>query len=219
MRVVEFLSYRARLKRMHGKGMRKRIDEVLEQCGLEDDRRTIIGQLSKGYKQRVGLADSLVHEPELLILDEPTIGLDPNQIRLIRNLIKSLSERHTVLLSSHILSEIEMICERVLILDRGGIVASDSTDKLLGLMKGNPHITVELKADKVGAAEKLEKVSGVIKVSCESEGDWNSFVCECDKGSDVREAIFKVVKDNQWPMRELSMEKQNLEDVFVEMTT
>ncbi len=219
MRVVEYLSYRARLKRMHGKHMRMRIDAVLSQCGLEDVRRTIIGHLSKGYKQRVGLADSLVHEPELLILDEPTIGLDPNQIRLIRNLIKSLSEKHTVLLSSHILSEIEMICERVMILDRGGIVTSDSTDKLLGLMKGNPHITVEIKADKDKAIDELQKIAGVIKVACESEGTWSRFVCECDKGSDVREDIFRAVKENQWSMCELSMEKQNLEDVFVEMTT
>ena len=126
MRVDEYLNYRARLKGVPPKKRRKRVDEVKGLCGLKDVGRRIIGQLSKGFRQRVGLAESMVHDPDLLILDEPTIGLDPNQIRQVRELIKGLAPRHTILISTHILPEVEMTCQRVLIIHRGRIVASDT---------------------------------------------------------------------------------------------
>src|SRR5262249_14647218 len=130
MRVREYLKFRARLKGLGRVRSRERVSTVIEQCSLGDVQKRIIGQLSKGYKQRVGLADALVHEPELIILDEPTIGLDPNQIRAVRQLIKGLAGKHTLLLSTHILPEVEMTCSRVLILHRGEIMAADTTENL-----------------------------------------------------------------------------------------
>src|SRR5271154_819474 len=128
MRVREYLKFRARLKGLGRARSRERVDAVISQCGLENVSKRIIGHLSKGYKQRVGLADALVHEPELIILDEPTIGLDPNQIRSVRQLIKDLGRRHTVLVSSHILSEIELTCNRVVIMKNGRILAADTQE-------------------------------------------------------------------------------------------
>src|SRR5436853_859647 len=128
MRVREYLKFRARLKGLARKRCRQRVDVVMEQCGLSEVSRRIIGQLSKGYRQRVGLADALVHEPELIILDEPTIGLDPNQIRSVRQLIKDLGRNHTILISTHILPEVEMTCSRVLIMRAGKIIAADTPE-------------------------------------------------------------------------------------------
>ena len=136
MRVREYLKFRARLKGLNWRRSRERVGTVMEQCGLTEVSRRIIGQLSKGYKQRVGLADALVHEPELIILDEPTIGLDPHQIRAVRQLIKSLVQRHTVLISTHILPEAEMTCNRMLIMYDGKILAADTPDNLQRLMAG-----------------------------------------------------------------------------------
>ena len=135
MRVKEYLRFRARLRGLSGKDERVRVREIIELCGLSDVSRFVIGRLSKGYRQRVGLADSLLHKPDLLLLDEPTIGLDPNQIRHFRSLIKDLGRKQTILLSTHILSEVEMVCDRVLILNKGAIVASDTPESLMGLLK------------------------------------------------------------------------------------
>jgi ABC-2 type transport system ATP-binding protein len=219
MRVSEYLRYRAVLKGLGGAKLRKRIDEVTEICGVGDVRNWVIGRLSKGYRQRLGLADSLVHDPELLILDEPTIGLDPNQIRNIRNLIKSFAGRHTVLLSSHILPEVEMVCERVLIMNRGRIVASDTSGNLPGFMKGAPRVVAEIMASPDKVTPQVEKINGVIKVASEAAGEWTRYTCDCQKGSDIRAEVFKVVSANGWLMRELVSEKRNLEDVFDAVTT
>src|SRR6266436_1235520 len=146
MRVREYLKFRARLKGLNRKRSRQRVDVVTEQCGLKDVSRRIIGQLSKGYRQRVGLADALVHEPELIILDEPTIGLDPNQIRSVRQLIKSLANKHTVLISTHILPKAEMTCNRMLILYEGQILAADTPDNLQRLMSSNSQVLAEIAA-------------------------------------------------------------------------
>src|SRR6185295_10310038 len=137
LRVREYLKFRARLKGLSRKRSRERVDVVSEQCGLTEVSRKIIGHLSKGYRQRVGLADALAHEPELIILDEPTIGLDPNQIRSVRQLIKDLGRTHTVLISTHILSEVEIMCNRVLILHQGKIRAADTQENLQKLMSGS----------------------------------------------------------------------------------
>src|SRR6185312_15310617 len=140
MRVREYLKFRARLKGLGIKRSRERVDTVMEQCSLTDVSKRIIGQLSKGYRQRVGLADALVHEPDLIILDEPTIGLDPHQIRSVRQLIKSLKDSHTVLISTHILPEAEMTCNRMLIMFDGRILAADTPENLQGVMSGNGQI-------------------------------------------------------------------------------
>src|SRR5882672_3705542 len=146
MRVKEYLKFRASLKGLRRAHARERVDTVMEQCGLTDVRRRIIGHLSKGYQQRVGLADALVHEPPLIILDEPTSGLDPNQIRSVRQLIKSLAGQHTVLISTHILHEVDMTCSRVLILDEGRLRAHDTPDNLRQLMSEGGQIIAEIAA-------------------------------------------------------------------------
>lgn len=218
MRVIEYLRYRARLKGLGGAALRDRIDDVISSCDLASAASNVIGRLSKGYKKRVGLADSLVHEPDLLMLDEPTIGLDPNQLRNIRALIKSLADRHTVLLSTHMLSEVEMICERVLIINNGRVVASDRPENLVGLMRGNSRVITEIKGDCSEIVGKLESLPGVRRVSSKVESGWNRITCECEKGVEVRPEIFKIASRNGWELRELTEEKWNLEDVFVSMT-
>lgn len=218
MRVIEYLRHRARLKGLRKKKLRMRVDEVISNCGLVEVRRSIIGRLSKGYRKRLGLAESLVHEAELLILDEPTIGLDPNQVRHIRSLIRSFAQRHTVLLSSHILREVEMICERVLIINKGRIVASDTPDNLIGLMKGNPEVMVEVLGPRHEILDRLEAIPGVSNVSWEDAGEWNRFTCQCEKGGDIRAELFRAVSANNWTLRELKVKKRNLEDVFIELT-
>src|ERR1043166_2364747 len=145
MRVREYLKFRARLKGLSRRRSRERVDIVTEQCGLTDVTRRIIGHLSKGYRQRVGLADALVHEPELIILDEPTIGLDPNQIRSVRQLIKNLAGNHTVLISTHILPEVEMTCNRMVIMYEGKILASGTAEDLQRLIRSEEH-TSELQS-------------------------------------------------------------------------
>src|SRR5271157_6107348 len=146
MRVREYLKFRARLKGLGRSRTRERVDAVIAQCGLAEVNRRVIGQLSKGYKQRVGLADALVHDPELIILDEPTIGLDPHQIRSVRALIKSLGGKHTVLISTHILPEVEMMCGRVLIMFGGRVLASDTPENLQRRMAGGSQIIAEIAA-------------------------------------------------------------------------
>jgi len=153
MRVQEYLEYRAALKGVRGRRNRQRVNAVKELCSLRDVERKLIGTLSKGYRQRVGLADALLHDPDLLILDEPTIGLDPNQIRQVRQLIKDLGKRHTILLSTHILSEVEMTCSRVLIINKGRIAASDTPEALAGRVRTAGGIRAEIRA----GASDLEK--------------------------------------------------------------
>ena len=218
MRVSEYLRFRGALKGLRRAKLRERVKAVLEQCELTEQRRIVIGRLSKGFRQRVGLADCLLHEPECLILDEPTIGLDPNQIRHIRELIRGLARRHTVLISTHILTEVEMLCQRVLIMNEGRIVASDTPDALVGLMKGNEKVVVEVCGSRRAVLDAFEAIPGVESVVCEPLGEWSRLMCQCAKGADVRDGIFKAVCANDWQLRELSIERRNLEDVFVAIT-
>ena len=158
MRVREYLRFRARLKGISGgKTVRTRVGEVMELCGLTDVRRKLIANLSKGYRQRVGLADALVHKPDLLILDEPTNGLDPNQIRQVRTLVRDLGQHHTILLSTHILSEVEMTCDRVLILDKGKLKASGKPVELASKLRTAGRVTLEVRTEDPAAAAVLLK--------------------------------------------------------------
>src|ERR1700728_4882675 len=161
MRVGEYLRYRANLKGVAGRKVRQAVGDALEMCSLRDVERKIIGALSKGYRQRVGLADALVHDPDLLILDEPTIGLDPNQIRQVRELIKNLGKRHTILLSTHILPEVEMTCSRVIIINKGRIEASDTPQNLLAQLRASGGIQLEAKTGADNGVEQLSKIPGV----------------------------------------------------------
>lgn len=220
MRVEEYLNYRGQLKGLFGRRLRMRLEDVLEQCALGEARRTVLGVLSRGYRQRVGLADSLLSEPELLILDEPTLGLDPRQIRQMRDLIRGLSDRHTVLLSSHILPEVEAVCRRVLIMNRGRIVASDTPAALAARMASGQKVVAEIAGPCAAVAKALETVTGITRVTWDeqSAGEWGRFQCDCMPGTDIRSALFDLVTRHAWTLRELSVERKNLEDVFVAIT-
>ena len=218
MRVEEFLEYRGRLKRVARKDITERVGLVLDQCGLSDVRKKIIGTLSKGFRQRVGLADALIHNPPLLILDEPTAGLDPHQIRSFRELIKDLGRDRTILLSTHILSEVEMVCRRAIIINRGKIEASDTLANLAKRVQSGA-LQIEVKADPAGAREKLAKLSevgGVVELN--RVGEWVSFEVTALPGKDIRGEVDSLIKREQWPLRDFRREKARLEDVFVELT-
>ena len=219
MRVREYLKFRAQIKGLKGSECRQRLAHVIESCGLTPVRSKMIKTLSKGYRQRVGLADALVHNPELLILDEPTNGLDPNQIRHIRGLIRRLAESHTVLISTHILHEVEMICDRVIIIDGGHIKATDTPANLTQQMRAAGRIQVEIKGEAGPIAKALGNLNHVKKVSWEAQEDrWNDFTVWVDSGTDVREPIAQLAAKSHWPMRHLFRHVATLEDVFVELT-
>jgi ABC-2 type transport system ATP-binding protein len=218
MRVTEYLDYRAALKDVPRGKLMERVGDVKELCGLKDVERKLIGTLSKGYRQRVGLADALLAEPDLLILDEPTIGLDPNQIRQVRELIKNLGKQHTILLSTHILPEVEMTCSRVIIVHKGRIEACDTPENLLGQIRQAGGVVVEAKVGSDNGIDELKKISGVRDVQSESDGDWKTFSLRVESGTDVREEIFRLATTRRWALRELTQKRATLEDVFVEIT-
>jgi ABC-2 type transport system ATP-binding protein len=219
MRVREYLKFRARLKGLNWRRSRERVGTVMEQCGLTEVGRRIIGQLSKGYKQRVGLADALVHEPELIILDEPTIGLDPHQIRAVRQLIKSLAQKHTVLISTHILPEAEMTCNRMLIMYDGKILAADTPDNLQRLMAGSSQIIAEIAAPADELREAWSQMPGVEQFDVSSsEGEFQRCALTPHDGYDLRPAIFALAQERGWVVRELTRSRHSLEDIYVQVT-
>jgi ABC-2 type transport system ATP-binding protein len=218
MRVNEYLRYRGALKALSGKRLKNRIGTIKELCGLREVGRKKIAGLSKGFRQRVGLAEAMIHEPDLLILDEPTIGLDPNQIRQVRELIKSLGERHTILLSTHILSEVEATCSRVIIINQGRIEASDTPENLVNQLRTSGLLRLEIKCGMEDPVSHLSAVPGVREVRAVSDGEWRSFEIRVEANSDPREQIFQLAVGRQWVIRELSKERATLEDAFVELT-
>jgi ABC-2 type transport system ATP-binding protein len=218
MRVNEYLRYRGALKGLSGGRLKNRLGIIKELCGLPEVGRKKISGLSKGFRQRVGLAEAMIHEPDLLILDEPTIGLDPNQIRQVRELIKSLGERHTILLSTHILSEVEATCSRVIIINRGRIEASDTPDNLVNQLRTSGLLRLEVKCGSEDPVSYLSEVSGVREVRVVSNGEWRSFEIRTEANSDPREQIFRLAVGRKWVIRELSKERATLEDAFVELT-
>ena len=218
MRVTEYLNYRAALKSVPHRRISERVGDVKELCGLKDVEKKMIGALSKGYRQRVGLADALVHEPDLLILDEPTSGLDPNQIRQVRDLIKNLGKQHTILLSTHILPEVEMTCSRVIIIHKGRIEACDTPENLLSQIRTAGGVRLEAKVGTDNGVEELKKIAGVRDVTTSNDGDWKNFSLRVESGADVREEIFRLASQRSWSVRELSQQRATLEDVFVEIT-
>jgi ABC-2 type transport system ATP-binding protein len=219
LRVREYLKFRARLKGLGRGRARERVDAVITQCGLEDVSKRIIGHLSKGYKQRVGLADALVHEPDLIILDEPTIGLDPSQIRSVRQLIKDLGRRHTVVISSHILPEVEMTCNRVLIMREGRILADDTPENLQKAHGQNGHLIAEIAAPLEELRTCWEQMPELAHYTLSAgEGVYHRCALTPSGSADLRPMIFALVVERGWKMRELSRVRHSLEEVYIRLT-
>ena len=224
MNVVDYLEYSARLHALKGSALQHRLKEMIHMCGLEEVRHKDIGELSKGYRQRVGLAQAMIHDPEVLILDEPTSGLDPNQIVEIRNLIKQLGRAKTVVLSTHILSEVQATCDRVLIINEGRIVADGSPEQLQHEFQGAESLTLELKTnaiDPVGQiSPRLRSMASVTGVELLStKNSLSKFALHVEKGADVREALFHLAVSEGWTVLEMHRKTTSLEEVFHKLTT
>ncbi|GAT32768.1 ABC-2 type transport system ATP-binding protein [Terrimicrobium sacchariphilum] len=217
MRVDEYLRFRAALKGVPGRRIKERLADVCELCSLNDVSRKLIGALSKGYRQRVGLADAMIHEPELLILDEPTIGLDPNQIRQVRDLIRNLRRHHTILLSTHILSEVEMTCTRVIIINKGRIEVSDTPENLRSRLTQEGEILFEVNApDPAAATAKIKTLPHVKSLNSHRTQDWTRYLIQADE--DLREDLHNLAVRENWRVRELTRRVATLEQIFAEIT-
>lgn len=219
MRVREYLKFRARIKGLGIRQSRDRVDTVMQQFGLTDVSRRIIGHLSKGYRQRVGLADSLVHEPDLIILDEPTIGLDPRQIRAVRELIKGLARKHTVLISTHILPEAEMMCNRVLIMLDGRVRAADTPDNLQKMLAGQSQVIAEIAAPLAELETCWAHLAEVEHHDISPvDGEYHRCALTPRNGVDLRPLVFSLVREHGWTLRELRRDRHTLEDIYVRAT-
>ena len=223
MNVLDYLEYAADLESVPKAEIPKSIKRMVDVCGLGEVQHKDIGELSKGFKQRVGLAQAMIHNPEVLILDEPTSGLDPNQIIEIRNLIKKLGKEKTLVLSTHILQEVEATCDRVLIINKGEIVADGSPDTLQDKFKGQVEINLILKKDSMDKELVLRAFSSIRNIDkariSKEDGQMIHFVISGSKGSDVREDIFRKVVSMNMVLLGLHQEETSLEDIFRQLTT
>jgi ABC-2 type transport system ATP-binding protein len=219
MTVREYLDFVSELKQLE-KSLRKRyVEEAMETTGIMDVSERMIRNLSKGYRQRVGFAQAILGYPEIIILDEPTVGLDPKQIIEIRELIRRLGEKHTVILSSHILTEISAVCDHVFIISKGKLVASDSTENLLSLMSGAQEIDLIIRGSGEEAQTLLESLAEIERVELlPGQGSEVNLRVYATKGADVRETVFAILAQNQIPVLEMHTVIKSLEDVFLEIT-
>ena len=224
MEVIEYLQFVGRLKGIAKADLAKRVDEVIERCALGDVRTRLISKLSKGYRQRVGLAQAIIHKPHVLILDEPTAGLDPKQILDTRGLIRSLAGEHTIILSTHILPEVEQTCEKVIIINKGKLVATDTVSNLTNRLRGSEAVAVEV-AGRNGVLEKgqvqqrLEQLAGVSRVIQKDTRD-NRLLFEVEslQGRSVRADLARSVIESGWDLLELRPVGLSLEDIFLQLT-
>lgn len=214
--VKEYLTFVGRIKRLSPEQLPERMDTIIAQTGLSDVQGRVIGHLSRGYRQRVGLAQALVHNPPVLILDEPTTGLDPNQIIEIRDLIKDLAGSHTIMLSTHILAEATAICQRVIIIHRGRIVAVDTPDRLGAKLRESETLSLTVKQPDPHLLEALRQISGVIQVRPGASPQ--IYILETQMGHDIREELTKLVVSRNAGLLELKTQPLTLEDVFKVLT-
>jgi len=224
MEVTEYLTFVGRLKGITASDVSRRVNEVTERCAVGDVRNKLIGKLSKGYRQRVGLAQAIIHNPDVLVLDEPTAGLDPKQIIETRDLIKHLAGDHTIILSTHILSEVEHSCDRVVIINKGKLVATDSVENLTNRLRGSEAIALEVAAsngplEASQVQQRLEQVSGVSRVlSREAKDGRLGFEVESLQGRQVRGDLARAVVNAGWNLHELRAVGLSLEDIFLQLT-
>ena len=221
MSVEDYLDFVARIKGVDSDKRKQRVDDAMRKTNIMDRRRDLIKRLSRGYKQRVGLAQALVHDPDVIILDEPTVGLDPKQIIEVRHLIKGLAGTHTIILSTHILPEVSMTCDRVVIINNGHIAAVDTPANLTMQLKGGQHVRLEVQAQEQPLRELLRQVPGVQKVDVESAGTDGRLVAKVEAvpGQDVRSQIANAVVSKGLPLYELRGISLSLEEIFLQLTT
>jgi ABC-2 type transport system ATP-binding protein len=224
MRTDEYLTFVGKLKGLSGSELRQRVDAVCERCAIADVKKKLLGKLSKGYRQRVGLAQAIIHNPDVLILDEPTAGLDPKQINETRDLIKGLAGDHTIILSTHILPEVEQTCQQVIIIDKGKLVAIDSVNNLQSRARGAETVLVEVAArngdvDSAAVQHRLEKVTGVSRVVFkEKRQNRNIFEVESQKNRFARGDLARAVVESGWDLNELRATAVSLEEIFLQLT-
>lgn len=216
MVVSKYLEFAAGLRHVPKKRIRAAVDRVLEKCGLGDVRHRIIERLSKGYQQRVGLAQAMIHDPRILILDEPTLGLDPIQIIEIRKLIQELGASHTILLSSHILPEVTQICQRVIIIHEGQIVAMDSLEGLNASMRNTRRLELKVRRPATGIEQELQKLGRVLSVQTRGQ---DGFVIESEPEAHLQDEVARLALDRNWGIEELKPMAMTLEDIFLKLTT
>jgi ABC-2 type transport system ATP-binding protein len=221
MTVSSYLSFVAKIKGTRANQRKSQVDEAIGKCNLGDVQSRIIGKLSKGYKQRVGLAQALLNNPEVLILDEPTLGLDPKQIHEVRSLIKSLASAHTVILSTHILPEVSMTCTRVVIINKGKVVAMDTPEGLTRQMKGAERVSLTVDGPVEAVCSKLTAIDGVLNVQAteSASGGPETYTVECRLNSDLRRVLAAAVVSQGWGLLDLRGISMSLEDVFINLTT
>jgi ABC-2 type transport system ATP-binding protein len=220
MTVAAYLDFVARIKNVPAEKRRASVDDAMVKTNLQDKRYELIKRLSRGYKQRVGLAQALVHDPEVIILDEPTVGLDPKQIIEVRHLIKGLAGSHTIILSTHILPEVSMTCDRVVIINRGRIAAIDTPANLTTQLKGGQHVSVEVAADQNAVCAAIRELPGVRKVTSEPAGNGRVVaLVEVSPGQEIRSQLAAKIVGKGWPLYELRGVNLSLEEIFLELTT
>jgi ABC-2 type transport system ATP-binding protein len=220
MTVLEYLTFVAKIKGVPSGERRQRIDAVMERTRLADMANRLCGKLSKGYRQRVGLSQAIIHNPDVLILDEPTAGLDPKQIIETRELVKALAGDHTVILSTHILPEVSQTCQRVVIINKGRVVAVDTPDNLTGRLRGSETMYVQLDASGADAAGVLGRISGVTRVAESDRRDGLvGYEVDSERGHDVRRELARTVIDKGWGLLELRPMRMSLEEIFLSLTT
>ena len=215
MSIRGYLEFHAKLRGVAGPKLRARLDDVIEKCHLGEYEDVLIGKLSKGYKQRVGIAQAIVHEPQVLILDEPTIGIDPIQIASTRQLIKQLGGDHTVILSTHILPEVSMTCQRVIILDRGKIAAEDKIENLTSIVSGVKSIRVEVQGDTKKISDRLRQIKGISRVRYQAP----HFIVEYPANLDLRSKISEAIVQGGFTLLSFESQEMSLEEVFLKLTT
>lgn len=219
MTVSSFLRFYGTIRGMRGRARDRRIEEVIDICRLKDYGRSHISKLSKGYRQLVGVAQAILHGPQVLILDEPTIGIDPRQVVFIRNIIKDLGREHTIILSSHILPEISMICQRVMIMNKGRIVAVDQPKNLSARLEGGQRYDIEIAGPHEAVLSRLKKVNGIQHVIAEGSGETRIYSVFSESGREIRDEISAAVIGSGFRLLGLQVHEMSLEDIFLRLTT